>query len=188
MRSATATPTTMPAIAPPESGWVRLSWLPGIVVALELEFVRVEVGAEEVDELEDDEDEDDEMLLEDAIEEEAAVEDEAVADDEAVDEPSLEDAEDADNVGEAVVGNGKGIVLAPLETGLLEAAADSMLGTGMLKKTDPVAVSCGGNETDAGVIPADASDACTESMDSSFELRTSGASVGVVAFCSSEEI
>lgn len=116
MMSTAATPTTMPAIAPPERGCVRLRELPGRVVADELEADMVDVGRTELLELEVEEDEDE--LVDDVIEEEV-IDDNGVGD-------------DADRKEEMVPGKGKGMVVAPLDTGLLVAAV-SMLGIGILK-------------------------------------------------------
>ena len=87
-------------------------------------------------------------------------------------------------------GNTGGIVVAPLDTGLLDApgsmlglgtptsrlvlaAPVSMLGKGMLKKIEPVAVSCAGRSVEVGGISALAvSAAAAESIDESSELIT----------------
>lgn len=134
MRRAAATPTTMPAIAPAERGLVRFMELPGRVVALELDW-----------DIEDDEEEDveeDEVSLLDDVVEEITEEDVEVEriDEGLVVEATVEGTDDAVGMEEIVPGKGNGKVVAPLDTGLLDAAV-SMVGIGMLKKTDPVAVS-----------------------------------------------
>lgn len=121
------------------------------------------------------EDEDEDDLVGD-VEEEEVIEEDRVADEEMVEdgfvvEASVDGTEDTDEMEEMVPGKGKGMVVAPLDTGLLVAAV-STLGIGIVKKMDPVAVSCAGKETDICEMPADACDACTESIDASLELIT----------------
>jgi len=127
------------------------------------------------------------------------LEDAEVADGEVMLDVCMDVPETDGRIKPTLSGNTGGIVVAPLDTGLLDApglmlglgtptsrlelgAPVSMLGKGMLKKMVPVAVSCAGRFVGVGgITPLAVSEANAESSDESFKLITSAAFVGV--FC-----